>query len=293
LHVSLRARFERRVVQKARDILIKHSTSGGNSSSATQALQEASSLLWLPTPRGVKRSISLLERRLSELTMLLNTSVGLSVIQSQSPGLAMSSLYANFSDLYYLRDRVGKALQLPIGRRENAVRKLAEETRILEKGGYLDLLGSPILSEKMHLDMGEGSTSDPSFYFTPLQATTLRPLQTDLPIAWQRFAHPFYDYIMRLKYTGLSRGRAYNLTVVRCTIPEENNQIRVSLRANGELVHDLDVAPYPMAPLSYTIDSATIGENGVLELAWQRETGLGGNGQGGFISSVKLQEIFQ
>jgi len=279
-------------VQDARGILIKHTISS-HSSSATQALKDASSLLWLPTPRAVARTISQLERRLIELTMLLNTSVGLPVIQSQSPGLAMSSLYANFSDVHYLRGRVGNALQLPIARHENVVRELAGETRAVEEGGFLDLLGSPALSEKSHLDMGEGVASDPSFYFTPLQATTLRPLQTDLPVSWQMFAHPFYDYAMRLRYTGLSRGRSYNLTVVRCTIPEENNQIRVSLRANGETVHDLDVAPYPMAPLSYTIDSTTIGENGVLELAWQRETGLGGNGQGGFISSVKLQEIFQ
>jgi Glycosyl hydrolase family 20, domain 2 len=151
-------------------------------------------------------------------------------------------------------------------------------------GGFYDDLGNP--ANRPHLVLGLGAVVDPEYRKSALTGCGYPDrLGAQAPIAWKRWAESLFDEPLRMTYRGLDAQARYRLRVV---YSGDARRIRIQLRANGtHQIHSLMERPWPPQPLEFDLPAEAT-EGGQLELAWTRESGLGGNGRGSQVSEVWL-----
>lgn len=159
-------------------------------------------------------------------------------------------------------------------------------------GSYYDALGSIDPAAHPRLDAGQGVATDPSFYFTPLQAFT--GLNNNAPVAasrlsWRTFVQGFYDYQPTLRYTALNSTVAYELRVVMFSDGQPGDSaVPVRLTANGDTVlWGYSPPPYPMTVLSFPLPLALTAA-GNLTIACNQVPGTSGSGRCCQLSEVWL-----
>jgi hypothetical protein len=145
-------------------------------------------------------------------------------------------------------------------------------------GGFYDDLGNP--SRQPHLVPGPGLAADPMLRLTRVGLGS-RP---DWPLAWCQNAESLYDAPLRMRYTDLDPTARYRLKVV---YSGGSLAPKVSLEAEGVVIHPLLAKPDPVRPLEFDIPRAATAD-GVLNLTWTEEPGRGANGRGCQVGEVWL-----
>jgi hypothetical protein len=149
-------------------------------------------------------------------------------------------------------------------------------------GGFYDDLGDP--SAQPHLVRGADYASDPAFLSSPHAA--FGGVGSYRKSFWTHAAS-LNDEPLRIRYTDLDPGAQYKIRVV---YGGDSPRQKIRLVANGAVeIHPFIAKPVPYRPIEFDIPrEATRG--GVLNLAWTREPGQGGNGRGCQVSEVWLMK---
>ncbi len=146
-------------------------------------------------------------------------------------------------------------------------------------GGFYDDLGNP--SQQPHLVRGAGYQKDPAFLESSLAGFAYRPA---LRSSWWTHAESLVDAPLQMRYVDLDRNAQYKVRVV---YGGDSAGTKIRLTANGLEVHPLIAKPAPLRPVEFDIPKQAT-EKGELDLTWNREAGLGGNGRGCQVSEVWL-----
>ncbi|HRJ71384.1 MAG TPA: hypothetical protein PLS03_04130 [Terrimicrobiaceae bacterium] len=199
-------------------------------------------------------------------------------------GAHLDSLDWPLNSRLWLKDRFAALRALP-----SESERLAGLREILEwsnpgPGGFYDNMGALPMTPRLR--RGPGPVEDPAFIHSSMTGClylTQEPMTlrySCLSMAWSLNDEPLV-----MVYDGLDPGAAYEVQVIYSQ-NEYKNKIR--LVANGALeVHGYIDKPDPVAPLRFDIPlEATAG--GVLTLSWNREPGLGGEGQGCHVTEIWL-----
>lgn len=148
-------------------------------------------------------------------------------------------------------------------------------------GGFYDDLGNQ--SQQPHLVRGLAYEKDPAFLASPL--TGFGGPRRVWRTSWWTHAESLYDAPLRMHYKNLDPNAQYRVRVVYAG---DSLTRKIRLVANGKLeIHPLIDKPWPVRPLEFDIPRRET-EKGELELIWNREDGLGGNGRGCQVSEVWL-----
>ena len=73
-----------------------------------------------------------------------------------------------------------------------------------------------------HLDPGEGPTTDPAYYHSPLTTAEPAKPRNSSRLSWQSSAMSFYDQPLTLEYEGLDEEAAYEVDIVFSTKKPEH-----------------------------------------------------------------------
>lgn len=186
--IHARTAWESAVVAEAYSIL-----STTNSTNAASVLKQALTALQSP---NTNPSLPLFLSDMERLMAAINQSIGLTVLQGQAPDLGFPNWNCSLGDTEFLIDAIGYAYGLlpNVSSALAAVRALLDWSTPVP-GGYYDNLGDCDPSAHPHLDPGQGSESDPSFYFTPLVAFTGsndEPAAAASRASWRTFSQILY-----------------------------------------------------------------------------------------------------
>jgi glycosyl hydrolase family 20 len=147
-------------------------------------------------------------------------------------------------------------------------------------GGFYDDLGDP--TGQPHLVRGDDYASDPAFLSSPHVA--FGGVGSYRKSFWTHAAS-LNDEPLRMRYTDLDPAAQYKIRVV---YGGDSPRQRIRLVANGAIeIHPFIAKPVPYRPIEFDIPSEAT-RSGVLNLAWTREPGQGGNGRGCQVSEVWL-----
>jgi hypothetical protein len=146
-------------------------------------------------------------------------------------------------------------------------------------GGFYDDLGN--LSRQPHLVRGAGFTADPAFLESSLLGFRYAP---DARSSWWDYAEALHENPLRMHYGDLDPTAQYRLRVVYAG---DSPTRKIRLTAGGIEVHPLLEKPRPVRPLEFDIPREAT-RKGELDLAWNREANLGGNGRGAQVAEVWL-----
>jgi len=147
-------------------------------------------------------------------------------------------------------------------------------------GGFYDDVGN--LARQPHLVRGAGFQDDPAFLESSLVGFQYR---ANYRSSWWDHAESLNDAPLRMHYANLDPGAQYRIRVVYAG-DSLTRKIRLMAGDNVE-VHPFLSKPSPVAPVEFDIPREAI-RKGELDLKWQREPGLGGNGRGCQVSEVWL-----
>jgi hypothetical protein len=147
-------------------------------------------------------------------------------------------------------------------------------------GGFYDDLGDPAFQP--HLVHGADYASDPAFLSSPHVAFGgVGPYRKSF---WTHAAS-LNDEPLRMRYTDLDPAAQYKIRVV---YGGDSPRQKIRLVANGAIeIHSFIARPVPYRPIEFDIPREAT-RSGVLNLAWTREPGQGGNGRGCQVSEVWL-----
>ena len=151
-------------------------------------------------------------------------------------------------------------------------------------GGFYDDLGD--LTRQPHLVRGPGGVEDPEFRASSLVGFDYPDEFGDqVPVSWKRWAESLFDAPLELRYTGLDPRGRYRVRVV---YSGDERAAVIRMRCNGNLeIHPFIHKPWPPRPLEFDIPAEAT-SSGELNLLWNREPGLGGNGRGCQVAEVWL-----
>jgi hypothetical protein len=158
-------------------------------------------------------------------------------------------------------------------------------------GGFYDDLGD--LSRQPHLLRGPGYPTDPAFlestYMGIGQAGVGRinlvtGYQTNYPRAWVSVGAALNDTPVKMRYRDLDPRAEYKIRVVYAG-GDTGPQLRLVANEKYE-IHPWLKRPVPFRPLEFDIPQAAT-SGGTLELTFNREPGLSGNGRG-----LEIAEVF-
>ena len=141
-------------------------------------------------------------------------------------------------------------------------------------------------SDHPHLDPGQGALTDPSSYFTPIQA--VHPPKHDsersMPFSWFQFTEVYYDNTLHFQYDGLDKQAAYAVTVVLYPAGASSKlSSQVRIVADGVTLRDFFV-PDQM-PVTVALP-ASVTRKGQIILGFHTKPGLGGSGRVGLVSDI-------
>ncbi len=146
-------------------------------------------------------------------------------------------------------------------------------------GGFYDDLGDP--ARQSHLEPGKSFAEDPEVRNSVFNGFEYR---LESPIAWCRYAQTMYDEPIVMKYNELDKDQKYNL---RVTYAGDNFRIKIQLVANGLMIHGPMMKPNPHKSLEFELPKE-LTKDGKLELRFNRDPGVGGNGRGCQVAEVWL-----
>ncbi len=147
-------------------------------------------------------------------------------------------------------------------------------------GGFYDDLGDP--AAQPHLVRGTDYASDPAFLNSPHIA--FGGAGSYRRSFWAHAAS-LNDEPLRMRYTDLDPAAQYKIRVV---YGGDSPRQKIRLVANGAIeIHPFIAKPVPYRPIEFDIPREAT-RSGVLNLAWTREPGQGGNGRGCQVSEVWL-----
>ena len=147
-------------------------------------------------------------------------------------------------------------------------------------GGFYVDLGDP--AAQPHLVRGADYASDPAFLSSPHVA--FGGVGSYRKSFWTHAAS-LNDEPLRMRYTDLDPAGQYKIRVV---YGGDSPRQKIRLVANGAIeIHPFIAKPVPYHPIEFDIPREAT-RSGVLNLAWTREAGQGGNGRGCQISEVWL-----
>ena len=149
-------------------------------------------------------------------------------------------------------------------------------------GGFYDDLGNP--AQQPHLVQNLTFAEDPEVRRGPFNGFEVR---LDAPIAWSRYAQTMYDQPIVMRYTELDNSKKYK---VRVTYAGDNFRIKIQFAADGRLIHPPIVKPNPHKTLEFEIPQELTAD-GRLELQFNRDPGVGGNGRGCQVAEVWLVPV--
>jgi hypothetical protein len=135
--------------------------------------------------------------------------------------------------------------------------------------------------QQPHLVRGPGYQKDPAYLESSLVGFSYRPAQRS---SWWTHAESLVDVPLRMHYGDLDPAAQYKIRVV---YGGDSPNTKIRLVANGVEVHPLMTKPAPVRPVEFDIPQRAT-EKGELDLTWNREAGLGGNGRGCQVSEVWL-----
>lgn len=148
--------------------------------------------------------------------------------------------------------------------------------------GFYDDLGNP--AQQPHLVQTGKFADDPDFRQSVFNGFEYR---LDAPIAWCRYAQTTLDQPLIMKYNNLNSKRKYK---VKVTYAGDNFKVKIQMLADGRMIHGPIMKPNPHRTLEFMIPEDLTGD-GSLELHFQREPGLGGNGRGCQVAEVWLVPV--
>ena len=147
-------------------------------------------------------------------------------------------------------------------------------------GGFYDDLGDP--AAQPHLVRGADYASDPAFLNSPHVA--FGGVGVYRKSFWTHAAS-LNDEPLRMRYADLDPTAQYKIRVV---YGGDSPRQKIRLVANGAIeIHPFIAKPVPYRPIEFDIPREAT-RDGVLNLAWTREPGQGGNGRGCQVSEVWL-----
>jgi hypothetical protein len=147
-------------------------------------------------------------------------------------------------------------------------------------GGFYDDLGDP--AAQPHLVRGADYASDPAFLKSPHVAFDGVALYRK---SFWTHAASLNDEPLKMRYTDLDPAAQYKIRVV---YGGDSPRQKIRLVANGAIeIHPFIAKPVPYRPIEFDIPREAT-RSGVLNLAWTREPGQGGNGRGCQVSEVWL-----
>ena len=255
--------------------------------------------------------------RLFELHTMIDSSVGVNVVQRQTKDLNLvqgaTNINVPLSDAAFLSFTLGNILAV-----KSKARQLQHINALLARtdpgpGGFYQGFGpfghSHSNGTSSHLVAGPGPSADPAYFFSPLTSAWVSRHSHGHPVcakklAWTRSANSFYDQPLQLQFDGLDAQASYGLQIVYFTTgPDpagctntscpciESNICRapVRLMANGELVHGYQAPPLPMQALSFSLPQNTT-KGGTLQLSCNQRPGQGGDGRTCCVSEVWLRK---
>jgi hypothetical protein len=145
-------------------------------------------------------------------------------------------------------------------------------------GGYYDDLGDT--TRQPHLvPASEPYSTDTDFRRSPFTGFEYR---LEAPIAWCRYVQTMYDTPIVLRYDSLDPTAEYEL---RVTYAGDNFRVKIQAEADGRPIHGPIAKPNPHKTLTFPIPQ-DLTADGKLELKFNREPGLGGNGRGCQVAEV-------
>ncbi len=148
-------------------------------------------------------------------------------------------------------------------------------------GSYYDDLGDP--NRQPHLVPNVVPFAEnPDFRKSVFTSFDYR---ADRPREWWTNVLCLYSGSLKMHYEGLDPKAHYRLKFVYSSEPLR--KVKIKLEAEGEMIHDWMVKPDEMTPLEFDIPQAVTAD-GLLDIQWTREVGLGGNGRGCQVAEVWL-----
>lgn len=286
-YVRHRLLYESNLEQKAMDELRQAQDTG-----SIIALEEAEKLL----DQAVKEKISTdIRSRLYELAEALYQSSRsqLSVEKYQAisvgRGANLDTTDLPLNNRLWLKQRFGEIRAIE---KENS--RLQEIKEIVAwtdpgPGGFYDDLGN--LARQPHLVSGPGYPTDPAHLessYTSLGREGYRGEDGGIhyyPISWWSIAGTLNDHPLILRYDQLDPDARYKIRVVY-----SGGEPRVKVRLTADEtyeVHPLINKPVPYKPIEFEIPREATAD-GSLELKFNREAGLPGNGRGMDVGEIWL-----
>lgn len=143
-------------------------------------------------------------------------------------------------------------------------------------GGFYDELGNP--RRRPHLVPGPGLAKDPMLWLNRTEFDPWAPL----PSAWKRSAGSLYDNPLTMRYHELNPRTPYRLRITYV-----GPTLGIRLEADGVELHPLIQKPAPTEPFEIDLPPELTAD-GLLELTWTPEPGLGRGGRGCQVAEVWL-----
>ncbi len=158
-------------------------------------------------------------------------------------------------------------------------------------GGFYDDTGN--VARQPHVVRGLPFEKDPASLFSSkigfeegdvVDEPDEKPLEA-LRYSWLDHAESLVDQPLRMRYTNLDAGASYK---IRVTYAGDAPKRPIKLVADDKFeIHPLIKKAFPWRPVEFDIPAEAV-KDGVLELSWSREQGLGGNGRGCQVSEIWL-----
>jgi hypothetical protein len=136
-------------------------------------------------------------------------------------------------------------------------------------GGFYDEPGNPL--KRPHLVIGPGFLADPGSF----ESARVGFCDGTGRIEWKRCAETLWDTPLRMRYAGLDTNASYRLRVV---YGSDSPQRKIRCMAGDVEIHPYMARPFPQKPMEFAIPPGAI-RSGELNLSWNLEPGLGGNGR--------------
>lgn len=149
-------------------------------------------------------------------------------------------------------------------------------------GGFYDDLGDP--ARQPHLVLDKSFADDPEVRHSVFNGFEYR---LEAPIAWCRYAQTMYDQPIVMKYKELNKNQKYKM---RVTYAGDNFRVKIQLVADGRMIHPPMMKPNPHKTLEFDIPQELTAD-GNLELKFNRDPGVGGNGRGCQVAEVWLVPV--
>ena len=268
-YVLSRVEYEGMLLDQAREML---AVEGGAAQSKLAELL-ARSITGLSAPAKELKNQTL--RMASSLKATLGSTA---ILQCQVPNLGSDTIDNRISDVQFVEWLAQKQLLHTPG-------VVAAWLNYSDPGpdGFFDIGGSVRADDHPHLDRGQGALSDPSSYFTPIQAVHApkHHSENSMPFNWFQFTEVYYDNSLRFFYQGLNPNIQYTVTIVF----QPNSKAPLRITSGTTTIRDYFI-PDQM-PVAVPIP-VSVTHNGSLVLEFNQPPGLAGSGRTGLVSDIWL-----